>query len=105
MGYSPGAVKSLRTIASKSFNGVSVCICGVVLVRARSSRVPSVCVRSPFFALVQPRVLSIRACLTFGRALLPPHVTLVEPRATVMISLIGIIVYGTKHTIFDGSSR
>jgi hypothetical protein len=76
-----------------------------VLVR---SRVPSVCSRSPWFALVQPCVLSIRARLTFGRASLPPHVTLVEPRATAMIShiyLLDIIVYRTKNTIFDGSSR
>ena len=57
--------------------------------------------------LIQPHVLSIRACLTSDQAVLPPHVTIVEPGATAMISdryLLDIIVNRTKNTIFNRSS-
>ena len=66
--------------------------------------VPSVCAHLPLFALVQPCILSIHTCLTFGWALLP-HVALVEPRATAMIShiyLLDIIVYRTNIPFLTG---
>ena len=65
--------------------------------------VPLICARSPLFALVQPHVLSIHARLTSDQAVLPPHVTIVEPGATAMISdryLLDIIVNRTKKYHF-----
>ena len=97
----------LSNCAHSTFVSLLVCICRVVLVHAYSPCVPSVWACSPLFALVQPHGLSICAFLTFGWALLPPHVILVKPRAKVMIShiyLLDIIVYGTKHTVFNKSS-
>ena len=94
----------LSNCTHSTFVSLLICICGVLV----QPCVPLVCAHLPLFALVQPCVLSIHACLTFGQALLPPHVTLqvVEPRATAMmghIYLLDIIVYRTKHTIFDRS--
>ena len=50
--------------------------------------------------LIQPHVLSIHAHLTSDQAVLPPHVTIVEPGATAMIShryLLDIIEQNKKY--------